>query len=77
MIKNFIKKNLDSIIIFLIFFLLIFVKNVCDTNINIDNIWNFHMIQKVSLGYIPYKEINILIPPLFHFIRCYFYENNR
>ena len=42
--------------------------------INYDNIWNFHFIQKIHLGLIPYKEFNMVIPPYFHFLGVLFFR---
>lgn len=74
MIKNIIKNNYKNIIIFCMSFVLFLIINVIDINsaLNYDNIWNFHMMQKVFLGYIPYKEINVIITPLFHFLGSVF-----
>jgi hypothetical protein len=60
------KKYFELILIFVAVFL--FVSSITIRNITYDNdeIWTFHMTQKISLGEIPYKEINIIVTPLFY-----------
>ena len=33
-----------------------------------DEIWNFSYIYKMSNGLLPYKDLNIIVTPLFHII---------
>lgn len=66
------KKRWKDIVVFAAIFIFVLTCNVTYTQIENDNIWNFHMIQKITLGYIPYKEINMIITPLFHFIGALF-----
>lgn len=66
------KKTLEYIMIFIAIGAFVFLNNFIDISINNDDIWNFHMIQKITLGYIPYKEINIIITPFYHFVGTIF-----
>ena len=67
-----IKKRWKEIVIFTAIFLFTLICNFSDVGMICDNLWNFHMIQKITLGYIPYKEINMIITPLFHFLGALF-----
>lgn len=33
-----------------------------------DELWNFSYIYKMNLGFIPYKDLNIITTPLFHML---------
>lgn len=66
------KKRWKEIAFFILVFLFTLFFNFADNLLDEDNIWNFHMLQKITLGYIPYREINMIITPLFHFIGALF-----
>lgn len=66
------KTFFDNIIIFLAIFVFALLINFTNNTIDNDNIWNFNMIQKITLGYMPYKDINMIITPVFHFVGAMF-----
>lgn len=66
MLKKITKEEIISIIIFFISFLLISSYNLTDNTVAYDRMWTFHMTQKIAMGELPYKEINIIITPLFY-----------
>ena len=39
-----------------------------------DEIWNFSYIYKMSNGLLPYKDLNIIVTPLFHIIGVSFFK---
>ena len=64
-IKKFKEKDLD-ILLFIILIVSIpaFLKNLSAD----DELWNFAYIYKMNLGFIPYKDLNIIVTPLFHLL---------
>lgn len=66
MFKKITKEELISIIIFCMSFLLFTLYNLSANELTYDRMWTFHMTQKIALGELPYKEINIIITPLFY-----------
>ena len=66
MLKKITKEELISIIIFVISFLLFTTYNLADNELGYDRMWTFHMTQRIAMGEVPYKEINIIITPLFY-----------
>ncbi len=66
--KKKIGSGMKTFLVFLLLFLVIYILNYTYTGFDYDNLWNFSMIYKIVLGYIPYKEINMIITPLFHFL---------
>ncbi len=62
----------------ILFFILIFVFYAINCGfgnaMRIDDIWNFHMIQKINSGLIPYTEVPMIVTPLFHYIGVLFFK---
>ena len=44
----------------------------CFSSLTGDYMWNFHMIQKIYNGWIPYSDINMISTPFFHFLGSFF-----
>lgn len=65
--KNFFKKYSDIFVIALIFFIItgisIYVSFECD-----DELWNFANTYKMAQGFTIYKDLNVIITPLFFYI---------
>ncbi len=59
------KKALEIIIFFLIAYILILGKVITDNIRNYDTMWTFGFAQKIAQGYIPYRDYNMVITPLF------------
>ena len=53
-------------IIFLFFFIIIF--NLQFIPNNLDEIWNYGFSYAIRLGEIPYKDFNMVLPPLYSYI---------
>lgn len=60
------KDILEKIIIFFVFTALVSIINLNTKNIDYDRSWIFHMCQKVANGDIMYKDINIIVGPIFY-----------
>lgn len=69
------KKNLLKFVLFVLFIAIFFIFSCycADENL-LDDCWNYHMIIKLNDGMIPYNDIPIIIPPLFHFICLIFFK---
>ena len=65
--KDFIKKYSDIFVVVFIFLIItgisIYVSFECD-----DELWNFANIYKMTQGFTIYKDMNVIITPLFFFI---------
>ena len=68
------KKIIDLLVVFGLSTFVFTIISLCANVPNHDNIWNFHYIQKIADGNIPYRDFNIIIPPLFHYIGLLFYK---
>ena len=66
------KAIVKYIIIFLIMFVSFSSISLVISAVNPDDYWNFHFIQKIYNGYIPYSDFNFIITPLFHYIGVLF-----
>ncbi len=67
-----------QLIFFCLFFVLtiLFMITTCSFSdeYHIDDIWNYHMISKINNGMIPYNDIPMIIPPLYHYIGLLFFK---
>ena len=62
-----VNKN-DSICVFIYF---IFILSIYVYGVNLvigDELWNYSFIYKMSKGFQIYKDLNVIITPLFHYI---------
>jgi len=61
------KKEYKHILIFLIFTIITFLYSFYIFNLNNDEMWNYGFAHNIYQGLIPYKDFNMIIPPLFAF----------
>ena len=61
-------KKHDNISVFVYFFMILSVYIYAVYIGNGDELWNFSFIHKMADGYTIYKELNVIITPLFHYI---------
>lgn len=62
-----IKKH-DNIFVFTYFFIMLSVYIYAVTLEINDELWNFSFVYKMANGYMIYKDLNVIITPLFHYI---------
>ena len=65
--------------VFFITFSLTLIFNIIDNDISFDPIWNFAAINKITNGFIPYKDFNLLQMPFYYFLGSAFlklFSNN-
>ena len=61
-------KKYGKFLLFFLFFLFIIIFNLLFVINNLDEIWNYGFSYAIRLGEIPYKDFNMVIPPLYSFI---------
>lgn len=67
MFKNINRDEFFKCLAFLLGFMAVLFVNLSANSMeDYDKLWTFHMTQKVSMGEVPYKDINIIITPLFY-----------
>lgn len=66
MLKKFNKNDVFKCVLFVLGFMVYLFIDLSNNTVLYDRLWTFHMTQKVSMGEIPYSEINIIITPLFY-----------
>ena len=59
------KKN---VIIYLLFFLSFLFVSVIKNAIEFDTIWEYGFSYQISLGFLPYKDINMIVGPLYNLL---------
>ena len=64
MVKN--KNKFETVLVFVFFTLLVTLMNFNMQSFSCDPIWLFHMMQKVSNGYLLYTDINAIVGPVFY-----------
>ena len=63
-------KNIVIFILCIVLFLLLYIPRQL---LDWDDSLNFHFIQNIYNGYIPYSEMNMIITPLFHYLGLIFF----
>ena len=58
---------------FLLMTILLYMCSFNKVAITWDDIWNYHYIQGLTNGLLPYKELSIIITPLYHYIGAIFF----
>ena len=69
------RKDAEEIIILVIVaYIFILGKVMTDSINNLDTMWTFGFCQKIAKGYIPYRDYNMVITPLFAQITALFFK---
>ena len=66
------KDKFKRILFFILVFLITLLISLFINRIIHDEVWNYGFGYNISKGLIPYKDFNMVIPPLFHFIEVIF-----
>ena len=64
-LQTFIKKNIKYVVLFILFFLCLQFFYV---NFSADQMYNYGFSYAISMGQIPYRDFNMIIPPVGAFI---------
>ncbi len=67
------QKGIESILVFTAFSLLAILIGLNNQSMDYDRIWVFHMLEKVANGDLIYKEINVIVGPIFYLIGGLFF----
>ena len=67
-------KKYDNYIFFIIVFVISLGMGLCVSVHSGDEIWNFNNAYKIYNGFKMYKDINIIITPLFYYIISFFFK---
>ncbi len=67
-----IKKCINPFLIYVLISSILFIYSFSIENIIWDDIWNFHFIQGITEGQFPYRDMNIIVTPLFHYFGALF-----
>lgn len=54
----------------LIIGIIIMCKELFRTAVDMDEIWNYDLARGISMGLIPYRDFNMVMMPLFHWLFC-------
>ena len=66
------KKKIKIILEYIIIFIIPFIYNLLNSNITLDEIWNYGFAYNISTGLIPYKDFNMIVTPLYPYITAIF-----
>ena len=64
------KKNIKKILLVLIVFIVVYSLLILFSVNYADVTWNYGMSHAIKIGEIPYKDFNILMPPLSQYLMC-------
>ena len=67
-------KSIKNMSIFIILLFLIYLFTYFESVRIWDNLWNFHFIQGIETGLVPYRDMNLIVPPLFHFVGAFLFK---
>ena len=63
-----------KIILFIIFFCLFLFWNLIVTDLYADEVWNYGFSKAIYDGLVPYKDFNMVIPPLYPMLNAFFFK---
>ena len=73
--KKIVENILFQILLGAIIFSFVFFNNFVIDNLQGDNLWLYNMSLKMFHGFMPYRDFNMIITPLFFQLAARVYEN--